>query len=795
MSVLAMLWSSSATVAQPCEPGWGEGLFGYPGVDGDVRAAVYFDDGRGPSLYVVGDFSVAGATAAANIARWDGASWQALGAGLTSTEQPEGLALAVFDDGRGPALYVGGWFTHADGVPAANIARWDGATWEPLGAGVDGGYYDGVEALAVFDDGRGPALYASGTFDTAGGSAASKIARWDGVAWSPLGLGLNAGAEAMVTFDDGSGAALYAGGGFDMAGGAPARSIARWNGSGWAALASDFSLGGGGVLALEVFDDGRGPAMYAAGTFEDALGVGANHVARWDGMAWEALGAGLNDFARTLCVFDDGSGPSLYVGGGFGSAGGVSADEVARWDGAQWAAVGEGLGGAGFGVSRLLGTHDGSGLLALGDFKRTGEQLAFSIARWDGLAWSALQRGVVENVYALANATLDGQRSVYAGGGQGLLDRWDGAAWTPLEQPVGDTVFALLEHDDGSGPALFAGGRFETAGGVAANRIAKWDGTQWHALGAGLGSTDATPVYELAVFDDGRGPALYAGGDFGVPVVGGQNVARWDGASWEAVASQMERSGSGAPRAVVHAMAVFDDGSGPALYVGGAFISVDGVPASNIARWDGSQWTAVGPGMSTDVYALATFDDGTGEALYAAGRFASIGGETFNRIARWDGAQWTPLGTGFDNWVYGLAVFDDGTGDALYAGGRLLEVDGVAAQRVAKWDGERWWPLDGGPDDTVQRMATLHDDQGMGLYLGGRFTQVGGTPSLRVARWGCPEEPCPADLDADGALTLFDFLAFQNLFDAGDHRADFDGDGELTLFDFLAFQNAFDAGC
>ncbi len=55
--------------------------------------------------------------------------------------------------------------------------------------------------------------------------------------------------------------------------------------------------------------------------------------------------------------------------------------------------------------------------------------------------------------------------------------------------------------------------------------------------------------------------------------------------------------------------------------------------------------------------------------------------------------------------------------------------------------------------------------------------------------------PCPADLDGDGELTLFDFLAFQNLFDAGDPAADFDGDGRLTLFDFLAFQNAFDAGC
>ncbi len=56
-------------------------------------------------------------------------------------------------------------------------------------------------------------------------------------------------------------------------------------------------------------------------------------------------------------------------------------------------------------------------------------------------------------------------------------------------------------------------------------------------------------------------------------------------------------------------------------------------------------------------------------------------------------------------------------------------------------------------------------------------------------------EPCRADFDGDGQLTIFDFLAFQNAFDAGDLAADFDGDGSLTIFDFLAFQNEFDAGC
>ncbi len=54
---------------------------------------------------------------------------------------------------------------------------------------------------------------------------------------------------------------------------------------------------------------------------------------------------------------------------------------------------------------------------------------------------------------------------------------------------------------------------------------------------------------------------------------------------------------------------------------------------------------------------------------------------------------------------------------------------------------------------------------------------------------------CPADLDGDGELTLFDFLAFQTAFDAGDLSVDFDGSGVLDIFDFLEFQNLFATGC
>jgi hypothetical protein len=66
---------------------------------------------------------------------------------------------------------------------------------------------------------------------------------------------------------------------------------------------------------------------------------------------------------------------------------------------------------------------------------------------------------------------------------------------------------------------------------------------------------------------------------------------------------------------------------------------------------------------------------------------------------------------------------------------------------------------------------------------------------LVVASSANAQGACPADLDGDGQLTVFDFLEFQNLFASGDLAADFDGDGSLTLFDFLEFQNQFDAGC
>src|SRR5262245_51017407 len=71
-------------------------------------------------------------------------------------------------------------------------------------------------------------------------------------------------------------------------------------------------------------------------------------------------------------------------------------------------------------------------------------------------------------------------------------------------------VDACATFDDGSGSALYVGGEFGMAGALEVNRVARWDGATWSALGSGVNG----PVKDLIVFDDGTGAALYAAGDF-----------------------------------------------------------------------------------------------------------------------------------------------------------------------------------------------------------------------------------------------------------------------------------------
>src|SRR5262249_16594784 len=144
-------------------------------------------------------------------------------------------------------------------------------------------------------------------------------------------------------------------------------------------------------------------------------------------------------------------------------------------------------------------------------------------------------------------------------------------------------------------PVLFAGGDFGWVGSLQhVGGVAAFDGHEWSALGTGLfpETTSYRGPYALAVYDDGSGPTLYAAGDTNPSGHGplDRGVARWDDQTWTPVGSGVS---NGSNQGRVLGMAVFNEGSGPALYITGGFSAAGGVPAQGLARWNGKAWSAV----------------------------------------------------------------------------------------------------------------------------------------------------------------------------------------------------------
>jgi hypothetical protein len=732
LGIFVALASGSLANAQ-C-PAWDPGFTYQPGLNDVVRATLVFDDGTGPALYAAGTFTSAGSTAIAHVAKWSGTSWLSLGSGLSYPgTTARAYAMAAYDDGSGPALYVGGTFTVAGGAAISSIAKWNGSSWSPLGSGMvsSTGAPGSVYSLLAFDDGTGPALYAGGAFQVAGGVTVNGIAKWDGASWSALasgmrGLGANSTVYvyALAEYDDGGGPALFAGGSFLTAGGSLCYSIAKWDGASWQQLGNGTN---GIVDSLVVHDDGTGPALYASGTFTTAGSAPASHIARWNGAAWSSLGSGAGPASNTLRVFDDGSGAKLYAGGSFTTIGGTSANHIARWDGTSWSPLASGVNDA---VWSLIVFDDGfgAGLVAGGAFTAAGSVVAERVAKWNGSTWApvgtiATTGGLNDTVHALQTVDIGSGPALYAGGdftsagtmtANGIARR-NGVTWDVLGAGVAH-VQTIVGFDAGSGTAVYVG---------ASAGCWRWTGSTWQLLGTGMDG----PVYAMAVFGDGGPLLLYAGGNYHTASGTIVNaIARWNGTQWLPVASGV--SGT------VLSMAVFDDGTGSALYVGGTFTTASGVTVNYLGRWRGSQWSSVGGGMNSHVYALQAFDDGTGPALYAAGAFSTAGGNAANRIAKWNGSAWSAVGGGFNGLVTTLAGHDDGSGNALYAGGYFTVADASLAQHLARWNGSSWSPVGGGLDNTVYALADVTSAAGVhDLYVGGSFASAGGVMSSNIARW------------------------------------------------------------
>ncbi len=322
---------------------WDESSWSFPGggagAVGDVRALVSWNGNLiagGPNLTGIGGVVARG------VASWDGSAWMPMGRGLGGLQSLTtaggdlyatsflGDAIAwrwtgnrwaqigLFRGGAGVGavapfrggIVVSGSFSRVDAVPAANIARWDGASWLPMGSGISG-------SASAFVEHNGD-LYIGGNFtfaDPVTGTA-FYLARWDGAAWRAVGSGPIGVVNALASYRGD----LIAGGNFTRTDGGVVRRIARWDGQAWSPLGSGFD---GAVNALGEY----GGDLIASGQFSTADGQAVNRIARWDGSRWRPLDGGLGDGAAALAVYRN----ELIVGGSFLQAGSLVSARWARW--------------------------------------------------------------------------------------------------------------------------------------------------------------------------------------------------------------------------------------------------------------------------------------------------------------------------------------------------------------------------------------------------------------------------------------------------------------------------------
>lgn len=280
----------------------------------------------------------------------------------------------------------------------------------------------------------------------------------------------------------------------------------------------------------------------------------------------------------------------------------------------------------------------------------------------------------------------------------------------------------------------------------------------WFAAGGGLGTG---PVRALLDFDpDGSGTVfprlMYAAGDFTTPV-GSPRIAVFQGGAWTALAGGGVNTAGGSIRALA---SYSEPGPAPAaLFAAGSFASVGtpAVTANNIARWDGTTWTTLGPTATNGVSggtvnALAVFPStGSGSELYAGGSFTNAGLLSgVQGIAKWNGSAWTRL-RATDDGVSGgeiraLMVYND----RLYAGGTFPNISSLAnaANGIAAWDGSAWSLVGpvanagvSGGGARVNAMVVFDADGPDGinppvLVVGGSFTNAASVTNVsNIAQW------------------------------------------------------------
>lgn len=707
LCVLSFSGVYRGNAAQSAPGAWNSKFAPIPGADRAVKAMA----SDGTNLYVGGTFSQIGGALARGVARFDGQRWSELGEMKSWNGFPVVATLFVHETN----LYVGGTFYEVGGVAATNIAKWNGQSWEALGPGLIGNFSGITPGIfALHHDGTN--VYAGGSFDRAGSTAATNIARWDGQQWHPLGGGLSIprGADDVyqhrgrVSAITRVGTNLFAGGQFIRSGTNETMHLARWDGDKWNAMAT--------------FSDGYNQFSFEGRTIYGAVETLANRERTL------IIGGDFTRHQRTD------SQPELlpahfYVGKAYVNpyTRAIFPPRVytIRVDGVDLLIGGE-FADPLYGATNLFVFGPSSygpraPMIGQGVYTscRVGERV---FVGGDFVS----PDGSLANIGELVNGEL---RPIATNGGHGLA--------RPATNLATD------------GTNVFVSGAFEWAGTnrMSGAAIAKWNGSNWSAIDAVPGGN--LYKHHLAVI----GTNIFVAGTFTVDFTGVTNLAVWGGTRWMPVGS-----GENRPLYIDDMIAV-----GSRLYVaeqwgackwlestnwftvpwntppGAQQLGMDGRDlliarrfddhTVKVARWTGRNVSEI-PGQlppSTEVTALAAV--GTNVFVATRDRTPYVNPVLF----RWNGSVWSEYKFNDDfNYISSMAPVNN----RLLIVGNFATVGGTIVNSIVLWHNETWRSLDGGItwggySGWVHAVAVV----GKRIYAAGSFSKAGSFPSSNFAIW------------------------------------------------------------
>ena len=370
LTVALAVMVSLASVALAIGPGgWDHLGVGATSATASLNGAVYALNADAPGeLIVGGNFTSAGGNAnASRIAAWNGTAWSA----LAGTPLANGAVFAIaYHAGK---VYAGGTFTNAGGNPNADfLAVWDGTSWAPFCNAVGPAFGGSVAALQII----GNTLYVGGAFGNGAGIAAADYL---------LACDLTTGASRSTVAKDGeftgavyaltadSNGTLYAGGNFINLNTIPAADhVAAYDGT-WHAMGSSPAPSVGAVDSIVRSLASHGTDVYIGTDATNVAAIpAADHVVRWDGSAWKAVGsngAGSDGWFTTTTFINalTTAGSLVFAAGSFQNADGVAtADGVAYFDGSAWRPIGSNGAGNGPVIGNLTAVAAFRGQLDIG---------------------------------------------------------------------------------------------------------------------------------------------------------------------------------------------------------------------------------------------------------------------------------------------------------------------------------------------------------------------------------------------------------------------------------------------